>query len=234
MSPSAETSSVTEHSLSSFSFSKPSSASLAMHNNPQRSVNHLQSRFATQTAQHKPQLVGSLPDTAKPTTAAHPGSNPQVSSSSAHSPMTDPSQRGSDNAQEKSADMSEMHNSTSRGSLNSLTGAQAASSSDRADSPSLRMPFGLSAAHRPQSMKHADQHNPHTNPSDSSPAAASPVHDMQGTVTALQRLSMKASSFKSLHGNAASSRPALHWEPARPSVDSPDKQELGRRKLFCL
>lgn len=128
--------------------------------------------------------------------------------------------------------------SSSRFSSNTTSSSQQAQAALDANQPSpekLQLPFGLSptalSAELPQTAL-PSAHQPAHVPQPGTMSSATPLSgSVLSSAQSKRGLSLR-DRLDSQRSGVSGQRFMLRWEPAQTSVDSPEKQELGRRK--CL
>ena len=207
---------------------KPSSSSASAARDPvlQRDANRLQSRFATEKIQHFSNTVLPLPPAAQPADRSQ-----QPSSSSGSASMQQPLQQAQHTPQVKVAGAQAGLSATS-----SLMGQpddqdHAASTSGRTSPGNLQLPFGqLPSALAPGLLQTAVSSGP-ASTQRQQPGLARIANDVPASVQSLQRLSLKDRANILRSGSVRKGSMPCQVS-AHTSIDSPEKQELGRRE--CL
>lgn len=232
----------------SLTSARPSSASTATAKHaaaPRQDATLFQSRFATESAQqplqsaHSMSAVSDPADTFEPDAFLQP--TPASGVGSQHAENTSRSLYSQHSSLQPSSSlpggMSHLQPSSSRVTSSTTVSRQQAQAASTADQTSpqklqLQLPFGiaLSTESAQTALPSAHQSAPVPQPGTTSSATR-----LSGSVLSSAQtrrgLSLK-DRLDCPRSGVSGKQSVLRWEPAQTSVDSPDKQELGRRK--CL
>lgn len=195
------------------------------------------SRFAAESAQRPLDTAPSLSTAFAPINTADPDLSPQsVTRADKQQPSALPQAHSSlrSRMQDSLQDGSQAGTSSKASSRQQ---AQAASSTSDYTSPDpLRLPFGLCPTPTPSSAG-PSQAPPSAVPSAHLPQPGTPLpatglpREVPLSVKGIQGLSLR-DKLALQHGGMTGKQSMLRWEPACTPIDSPEKQELGRRE--CL
>ena len=210
---------------------KPNSSSaLAAKHVLQQHANRLQSRFATEKAQQPLQTAPSMPPAAQAADSMQ-----QPSSSLGSASVQQPRQQAQGITQDRGTEAQAGVGAVSSYMTQPEDQGTAISTSGRTSPGNLQLPFRQSpSALTPGPLQPAlpsGSINTQRQQPGMTHSTASSASDVPASVQSLQRLSLKDWA-NSLRGGTVGKRLMSAQVSAHTSIDSPEKQELGRRK--CL
>lgn len=202
---------------------------------PQQDATHFQSRFAIQSAQQSLQTTHSMSAVSDPAGISAADAFLQPTPASGVASLQHSSLPPSRSLLGRLSDMQPSSSRVTSNTTSSGQQAQAALDANQTSPEKLQLPFGLSPTALSAELPQEALPSGHQNARVPQPGTMSLATCLSGSVLSSAQSKRGLSlqdRLDSQRSGVSGQRSTLHWEPVQTSVDSPEKQELGRRE--CL